>query len=483
VLRLRPATLQDARRLYAWRRDPVTMRQSKNTEDFDFDAHLRWLTGTLPDTGRRLQIAEEDGNPVGVVRADRRDGVWVLSWTVAPHARGRGVGKHMVRLAATGLVGEVLAEIKRGNGASMAIAAWAGLIQTGAAGDLIFWRRAANSEGKKDFCMFDGKSILITGGTGSFGKKCVEILLTKYNPRRVLVFSRDELKQHDMSLVFNAKKYPNIRYFIGDIRDLPRLQRAFSDVDIVIHAAALKQVPTAEYNPTETIKTNILGTSNVIEAAIERGVEKVLMLSTDKATNPINLYGATKLCADKLIIAANNYSGKQPTRLACVRYGNVMGSRGSVIPLFLKKRDEGVLPVTDPRMTRFWITVEQGVQFVLDSLGRMRGGEIFVPKIPSMRLDVLAKAIAPKAKIEVVGIRPGEKLHETLISNDDARYAWEYNDYYIIYPAYHHWEEDLDPSHSGATPCQEGFCYASDTNKQYLSAEELQHMIGLDNEH
>ena len=481
MLILRRARLNDARRLYDWRQDPTTVLQSKSGGGFSFADHLLWLEGVLTDNDHHVLIAEVGNVPIGMVRADRTvDDKWILSWIVAPEARGHGLGKRMVRLAVEGLSGEVKAEIKIGNDASMAVAAWAGLVRTGTQGNLTFWCKSNLFRKEKEYSMFDGKSILITGGTGSFGKKCVEKLLTKYSPRRVIVFSRDELKQHDMSLVFNAGKFPAIRYFIGDVRDLPRLHRAFSDVDIVIHAAALKQVPTAEYNPTETIKTNIIGTSNVIDAALERGVEKVLMLSTDKAANPINLYGATKLCADKLIIAANNYAGKQPTRLSCVRYGNVMGSRGSVIPLFLKKRTEGVLPVTDPRMTRFWITLEQGVDFVLDSLHRMRGGEIFVPKIPSMQLDVLAKAIAPEARIEIVGIRPGEKLHETLISQDDARHAWEYDDRYVIYPAYHQWDEALAPSNNGGKPCQEGFSYASDTNPWHLSVQELRRIIELD---
>jgi len=269
--------------------------------------------------------------------------------------------------------------------------------------------------------MLNEKSILITGGTGSFGKKCTEMILKSYKPKRLIIFSRDELKQFEMAQVFSEDEYPCMRYFIGDVRDKERLYRAFRDVDYVIHAAALKQVPAAEYNPFEAVKTNILGAENIINVAIDQNVKRVIALSTDKAANPINLYGATKLCSDKLFIAGNSYVGEDNTRFCVVRYGNVVGSRGSVIPFFLQRKETGVLPITDSRMTRFWITLKQGVSFVLDCLERMVGGELFVPKIPSMNIMDLAKAIAPECKTEIVGIRPGEKLHEVMVSKDDAR--------------------------------------------------------------
>ncbi|MEI7688332.1 MAG: UDP-N-acetylglucosamine 4,6-dehydratase (inverting), partial [Planctomycetota bacterium] len=277
-------------------------------------------------------------------------------------------------------------------------------------------------------------SILVTGGTGSFGKKFAEIVLERLKPRRLIVFSRDELKQFEMQQKFPVERFPAMRYFIGDVRDRERLYRAFDGVDIVIHAAALKQVPTAEYNPLETIKTNVMGAANVIDAAIDRGVKQVVALSTDKAASPINLYGATKLCSDKLFVSGNTYAGGQSTRFSVVRYGNVLGSRGSVVPFFLKLKPTGKLPITDDRMTRFWITLEQGVEFVLDSLLRMEGGELFVPKIPSMKVTDVAKALAPECKTEVIGIRPGEKLHELMISEDDARQTVELADSYVILP-------------------------------------------------
>ena len=327
--------------------------------------------------------------------------------------------------------------------------------------------------------MLDGKSVLITGGTGSFGRKFAELVLRRYRPRRLIIFSRDELKQHEMARVLSPQTHRELRYFLGDVRDRQRLYRAFDGVDVVVHAAALKQVPTCEYNPLEAVKTNVLGAANVIDAAIDRGVEKVLALSTDKAANPINLYGATKLCADKLFTSGNHYCGEHPTRFAVVRYGNVVGSRGSVVPLFLKMRRDGVLPITDPRMTRFWITPEQGVDFVLASLRRMRGGEIFVPKIPSMNILDLARAVGPECRTETVGIRPGEKLHETMISEDDARHALEYDDYYVILPdpAATGFSRQSDPA--GGKPCVEGFRYGSDTNTEWLSVEQLRQMIGL----
>lgn len=326
----------------------------------------------------------------------------------------------------------------------------------------------------------DNKNILVTGGTGSFGKKFTEIVLDRYSPERLIILSRDELKQSQMQQQFSHRDYPCMRYFIGDVRDKERLYRAFNGVDIVVHAAALKRVPAAEYNPIEPIKTNVMGGANIIDAAIDCGVDKVIALSTDKAANPINLYGATKLCSDKLFVAGNNYSGQEGARFSVVRYGNVVGSRGSVIPFFLKRRKTGTLPVTDPRMTRFWITLEQGVDFVLENLARMRGGEIFVPKIPSMKVMDLAKAIAPECDIEIVGIRPGEKLHEVMIPRDDARNALEYEDYYAILPAFHDWDSDAYHKRNGGTWCEDGFKYSSDTNDQWLSAEEMRAMIGLD---
>jgi UDP-N-acetylglucosamine 4,6-dehydratase len=325
--------------------------------------------------------------------------------------------------------------------------------------------------------MFLGRSVLVTGGTGSFGRKFVEVALRRYQPRRLIVFSRDELKQQEMSRQFSPRAHPALRYFLGDVRDRERLYRAFDGVDVVVHAAALKQVPSCEYNPLEAIKTNVLGAAHVIDAAIDRGVEKVLGLSTDKAANPINLYGATKLCSDKLLVSANSYAGSHRTRFAVVRYGNVVGSRGSVVPLFLKMRSRGVLPVTDPRMTRFWITFEQGVDFVLKSLQRMRGGEIFVPKIPSMNVLDLARAVGPGCRIETVGIRPGEKLHETMISEDDARCALEYDDYYCVLPDRQAMAFSRDAAADRGRPCPEGFRYGSDTNTRWLSVEQLRRMI------
>ena len=323
----------------------------------------------------------------------------------------------------------------------------------------------------------NGSSILVTGGTGSFGRKFTETLLAQYEPRRLIVYSRDELKQFEMRRLFGEDRYPCMRYFIGDVRDRDRLYRAFAGVDIVVHAATLKQVPTAEYDPFEFIKTNVLGAANVIDAAIDRGVKKVIALSTDKAVNPINLYGATKLCADKLFVAGNSYTGFGPTRLSVVRYGNVVGSRGSVVPLFRDMREGGKLPVTDERMTRFWITLQQSVDFVVMALDKLEGGEIFVPKIPSMRIIDLAKAIAPGCQIEVVGIRPGEKLHEVLITEDDARNVLEYADHFRILPARSGWESAWSAEkyweRNGGTSCPEGFRYSSDTNSSWLDAAEL----------
>jgi UDP-N-acetylglucosamine 4,6-dehydratase len=324
----------------------------------------------------------------------------------------------------------------------------------------------------------DGLTVLVTGGTGSFGQKFAEVALARFEPRKLIIFSRDELKQFEMHQRFNEDRYPAIRYFIGDVRDRERLYRAFDGVDIVVHAAALKQVPAAEYNPGEAVKTNVLGAMNVVDAAIDCGVKKVIALSTDKAANPVNLYGATKLCSDKLFVAANSYSGVHSARFSVVRYGNVANSRGSVIPYFLSLRASGVMPITDVRMTRFWITLEQGVEFVLKSLERMNGGEVFVPKIPSVRVTDLARAIAPECETKVIGIRPGEKLHETMISEDDARHTVEHDDYYAILPATQSWGGREYVAENGGTPCPDGFCYCSDKNIRWLSTEELTTMVG-----
>lgn len=320
-------------------------------------------------------------------------------------------------------------------------------------------------------------SVLVTGGTGSFGKKLVQMMLEKHPPRRLIVLSRDELKQFEMQQRFSESKYPSIRYFIGDVRDRDRLYRAFDGVDVVVHAAALKQVPAAEYNPLEAIKTNVLGAANVIDAAIDCNVRKVIALSTDKAASPINLYGATKLCSDKLFVAANSYAGNHATRFSVVRYGNVMGSRGSVVPLFLKLRPTGRLPITDERMTRFWITLEQGVDFVLNSLKRMEGGEIFVPKIPSMRMTDVAKSIGPECQFDFVGIRPGEKLHEVMITEDDARNTLEYDEYFAILSPTLLRDMRESGKLNGTKLCPDGFRYGSDNNTRWLSPADLKAMI------
>jgi UDP-N-acetylglucosamine 4,6-dehydratase len=317
----------------------------------------------------------------------------------------------------------------------------------------------------------EGKSLLITGGTGSFGKLFVETCLKRLNLARVVVFSRDELKQFEMAQHLSS---PKLRYFIGDVRDRERLHRAFDGIDVIVHAAALKQVPACEYNPFEAIKTNVIGAENIINEAIDHGVERILALSTDKAANPVNLYGATKLCSDKLFVAGNNYVGKHRTRMAVVRYGNVVGSRGSVIPFFLERRKTGVLPITDPRMTRFWITLQQGVDFVIDCLQTMQGGELFVPKIPSMKITDLAEAIAPECKTEIVGIRPGEKLHEVMVPEDDARQTLELEDRFVILPQF----SPFDPAHwPGSKRCADGFRYASDTNDKWITRDHLMEMI------
>lgn len=323
------------------------------------------------------------------------------------------------------------------------------------------------------------KTILITGGTGSFGKECIRHILQSYQPKKVIVYSRDELKQYEMAQEFNS---PVMRYFIGDVRDAPRLQRAMHGVDYVIHAAALKHVPIAEYNPMECIKTNIHGSNNVIDAAIENQVEKVIALSTDKAANPINLYGATKLAADKLFVAANNIVGRPKPRFSVVRYGNVVGSRGSVVPFFQKLIREGAieLPITDPRMTRFWITLPQGVDFVLKCFERMQGGEIFVPKIPSMKISDLAAALAPGMPTKIIGIRPGEKLHEVLCPGDDSHLTVEFADHYVIKPTIQ-FTQPVDFTHNPlgeiGSSVGEGFQYSSDQNTQWLSASQLLNIL------
>lgn len=320
--------------------------------------------------------------------------------------------------------------------------------------------------------MINNKTILVTGGTGSFGKKFISKVLEQ-DVKKVIVFSRDELKQYEMAQEFTD---PRIRFFIGDVRDKERLYRAFDGVDIVIHAAALKHVGACEYNPFEAVKTNIHGAQNIIEAAIDRGVEKVIALSTDKAASPINLYGATKLASDKLFVAGNSYAGNKETRFAVVRYGNVVGSRGSVVPFFKKLKAQGEiqLPITDERMTRFWITLDQGVQFVIDNLERMKGGEIFIPKIPSMKVVDLAEAIAPECEIKIVGIRPGEKLHEAMINEDDARQTLEYDSYYVIQPEFPWWREEYS---NGGKPLPEGFTYISDVNEHWLTVDELRELV------
>lgn len=316
------------------------------------------------------------------------------------------------------------------------------------------------------------KVVLITGGTGSFGQQCVRILRDDFVPEKIIVFSRDELKQHQMrSTGFDQ---PNMRYFIGDVRDRDRLLRAMHGVDVVVHAAALKQVPACEYNPMEAVKTNIMGTSNVVEAALDAGVEKVVVLSTDKAVNPVNLYGATKLAGEKLTVHSNAYAAGSSTRYSCVRYGNVVGSRGSVVPVFLKQRDTGKLTITDERMTRFWLSLEQGVRFVIECIAQMRGGEVFVPKIPSMKVLDLAKAIAPRADIVQTGIRPGEKLHEVLVSEDEARNTVEHERMYIVKPPETLWERTL---HYGGRPLVEGFRYSSDSNTEWLDIDGIRKLI------
>ena len=324
----------------------------------------------------------------------------------------------------------------------------------------------------------DGASILVTGGTGSFGKKFVDRVLESANPDRLIVFSRDELKQFQMRQQFPVADHPNLRMFIGDVRDRERISRVMDGVDIVVHAAALKQIPAAEFNPLEAIKTNVMGAANVIDAAFDKQVGKIIALSTDKAANPINLYGATKLCSDKLFVAANG-TGFHETRFSVVRYGNVVGSRGSVIPYFLAQRSTGALTITDSRMTRFLITLEEGVDFVLLCLDLMLGGEIFVPKIPSVRVVQLASVIAPECQQEIIGIRPGEKLHETMVPEDDARLTIEFDNYFVIQPTHSYWNpKDFLDGRAGK-PCPDGYHYSSDTNSWWLTDEAVAALVEL----
>lgn len=326
----------------------------------------------------------------------------------------------------------------------------------------------------------NNKTILVTGGTGSFGQEFVQMVVSRYKPRKLIIFSRDELKQYEMEQRFSLRQYQFMRYFIGDVRDRERLRMAMRDVDIVVHSAAMKHVPIAEYNPMECIRTNVDGAENVVMAAIENRVKKVIALSTDKAANPINLYGASKLASDKIFIAANNIRGDSGTQFAVVRYGNVVGSRGSVIPFFQKLIDQGAtaLPITDERMTRFWITLEQGVNFVLSSLEMMRGGETFVPKIPSMKMTDVARVMAPKMKVDIVGIRPGEKLHEIMIPFDDGRKTIQLEDRYIIEPSFSYWERDAYKSRiAGDVP--QDFSYSSDNNQEWLDDAGLKHLLAL----
>jgi UDP-N-acetylglucosamine 4,6-dehydratase len=318
-----------------------------------------------------------------------------------------------------------------------------------------------------------GKVVLVTGGTGSFGRAFIKRMLTDFHPAKLIIFSRDELKQHEMRT--SGFDHPGLRYFIGDVRDALRVRRAMQGVDIVVHAAALKQVPACEYNPMEAIMTNIMGGRNVVEAALDTDVEKVMALSTDKAVNPINLYGATKLAAEKLFVQSNAYAGGRDVRFSCVRYGNVVGSRGSVVPMFIKQRESGHVTITDRRMTRFWLSLDQGVDFTIRAIEAMQGGEVFVPKIPSMRLTDLAHAIAPEAELEIIGIRPGEKLHEVLISEDEARHTMDLPDMYVVEPPGalwfgHGWRTE-------GKPLEEGFRYASDNNVDWLNEDQIRELV------
>lgn len=320
--------------------------------------------------------------------------------------------------------------------------------------------------------MFDGKVILLTGGTGSFGQKFTELVLREHNPKAIRIFSRGELLQQEMRQKFNDDE--RLRFLIGDVRDRDRVYRAMDGVDIVVHAAALKQVPTCEYNPIEAVRTNIDGAINVINAAIDSGVESAIAISSDKAVHPINLYGATKLVMERLFTQANVYTGWRKSRFSCVRYGNVVGSRGSVIPLFLEQRENGKITITDEKMARFWITLEQGVRFVIDCIGRMRGGEVFIPKIPSMKITELADVIAPEAEKKVIGIRPGEKVNEILVTEEESRHTLEFDNYFVIEPEHPFWEKD---NLKGGKSLPYGFRYTSDNNGWWLTKEELKRMV------
>lgn len=327
--------------------------------------------------------------------------------------------------------------------------------------------------------MFDNSTVLITGGTGSFGHTFVPMLLERYNPKKVIIFSRDEMKQWEMAKKFDGDQ--RVRFFIGDVRDRERLYRALDEVDYVVHAAATKIVPTAEYNPFECIKTNVIGAMNLVDACIDKGVKGVVALSTDKASSPVNLYGATKLTSDKLFVAGNHYAGKKRTRFSVVRYGNVMGSRGSVIPYFMSIKDKGTLPITDERMTRFMISLEEGVELVWHAFEDMEGGEIYVKKIPSMKVTDLAKTIAPHAQLDVVGIRPGEKLHEQMIGEEDAYYTYEYPEHFKILPQINGWDKDVNRIKDGKK-VPEGFVYSSDNNTEWMTEHELNAWIELNRE-
>ena len=319
---------------------------------------------------------------------------------------------------------------------------------------------------------WENLNILVTGGTGSFGKKLVKIMLRDLHPNKLIIFSRDELKQHEMRM--KGFDHPSLRFFIGDVRDKERLYRAMQGVNIIIHAAALKQVPACEYNPFEAVKTNVLGAQNIIDAAIDTRVNKVVALSTDKAVNPVNLYGATKLCAEKMFIQGNAYAGVAGTAFSCVRYGNVIGSRGSVIPLFMSQKKQRKMTITDERMTRFWITLDQAVQLVIDAIHHMQGGEIFLPKIPSMKIMDLTKAIDPECEIDIIGIRPGEKLHEVLITEEEARTTVSYNGMYVIMPSHPWWKRE---NYMNAEKLPQGFVYASNNNSKWLDVEDLRRII------
>ncbi|NQT33344.1 MAG: UDP-N-acetylglucosamine 4,6-dehydratase (inverting) [Candidatus Omnitrophica bacterium] len=322
--------------------------------------------------------------------------------------------------------------------------------------------------------IFSNKVVLITGGTGSFGKKCVEMLLERHKPAVIRIMSRDELKQWEMEKLFNSD--PRLRFFIGDIRDKDRLERAMDGAHIVIHAAALKHVPICEYNPFEAIRTNIIGAQNLIDAAIDHNIEKVLAISTDKAVNPVNLYGASKMCMERLFVAGNTYvGGTRQTRFSCVRYGNVVGSRGSIAPLFKKQRETGTITITDERMTRFWITLEQAVEFVINCTEKMSGGEVFVPKIPSMKVTEFAKAIAPDCEVKYTGIRPGEKINECLLTDDEARHTLELDDFFVVEPEFHWWTNDEHWKNGKKLP--DGFRYSSETNDAWLSDEDMKGIL------